>query len=83
MAAGAAALRDAHRRGELESIPALIEVKEHRPRMRRLEVAEVAALLDAIRPITSYMFVMLALNALSRPVPCWSFVASSVPCVIA
>jgi integrase len=67
VAAGAAALRDAHGRGELESIPALIEVKEHRPSMRRLEVSEVAALLDAIRADHLYMFVMLALNTLSRP----------------
>jgi integrase len=67
VAAGAAALRDAHQRGQLTAIPPLVQVKEHRPQLCRLEVGGVATLLDAIQTDHLYMFVMLALNTLSRP----------------
>ena len=67
IAAGAAALHQAHKRQEIAAVLPIVKVEERNPRMRRLEVAEVAAFLDAIEADHLYLFVMLALNTLSRP----------------
>jgi len=62
------ALNRARERHEIAEPPRIIKIREARPAMRRLEPDEVARLIEASRRRPHvYMFVMLALNTLSRP----------------
>lgn len=61
------ALNFAYRRQEITAPPHIIAVREKRPPMRRLSIDEVRRLIGAIDTPHVKMFVMLALNTLSRP----------------
>ena len=67
LGAGKWALNYAWKRQEISSSPHILTVPENRPSMTRLELDEIVELFDAIEQHHLFMFVMLALNTLSRP----------------
>ena len=63
-----AALRDAWKRGRLESAPYIINLPKPPPRQRFLTQEEFRRLIDACTEEHLYRFVMLAIHTLQRPI---------------